>query len=51
MYKENILEQFEATHSPEFRDLAILVCKDLGISEDEAELLVDDYIGIDEIIY
>lgn len=42
----------EVEFDDSFRDSAMAICRDLGLSEDEAELTVDDYLGYDEeIIY
>lgn len=48
MTKENIEEQitsdYDPAEDPEFFEQAKWVCMDLGIPEDEAEMLVEDYL-------
>lgn len=41
---DEIEEVGEYDDSDEFRENAIEVCKDIGLPEDEAELMVDDFI-------
>lgn len=43
---ENIIEteEYNPVEDPEFYEQAIEVCKDMGLPEDEAEMMVEDYL-------
>lgn len=41
-------KEYNPGEDPEFREQAVSIMEDLGIEEDEAELLVDDYLEVYE---
>ena len=48
MTNRELAEQVEdndyyPSEDPEFHDQALSICQDIGIPEDEAELLIEDY--------
>ena len=43
---ENNNEEYNIREDTEFREQAVAIMEDLGIEEDEAELLVDDYLDL-----
>ena len=40
------MEYYNPADDPEFFEQAVAACQDLGLPEDEAEMMVEDYINL-----
>jgi hypothetical protein len=46
MEENTEIEQYNPAEDPEFYEQAIQACIDVGLEEDEAEMMVEDYFNL-----